>query len=60
MEPQTFKAIMKEKNKAGAFTLSDLRLYYKTIIIKTACIGTKKDIQINGTELEPRNKPIHL
>lgn len=38
--------LKKEKKKIGEFTLPDLKIYYKGVVIKTECAG----IQTNGTE----------
>ena len=32
---QIVKAILKQKNKAGRIILSDIRKYYKAIVVKT-------------------------
>lgn len=47
MQSITLRIILKiinlEKNKIEKFTLSDIKIYYKVRIIKTALIGTRQD-----------------
>ena len=44
------KTILRKKGEAGRTMVCDLRLYYKSVVMKKVCgTCTKKDIEINGT-----------
>lgn len=42
------KTTLKNKNKLGRLTITNLVIYYKAIVIKTVSIGIKIDTSING------------
>ena len=53
MDPQKTQIvtmITRKKNKVGEVMLSDIKLYYKAIVIKQPGTGIKTDTQINRTE----------
>ena len=56
--PRIDKAILVKKTKAGGITISDFKLYYKPVIIKTVWYWYRnRSVEQNR---EPRNGPINV
>ena len=50
--PQKAKTILKNKKEIGGIWLPEFRQYYKSTVMKTIWYWHKKEMYINGTEIE--------
>ena len=55
-KPQIAAAILRKKNKVGVITLANIKLYYKTTVIKTAWYWLKNNRSMEQNK-DPRNNP---
>ena len=62
MEPQktlNSQNSLEKEEQSWRYHIPHLILYYKTMVIKTVCIGVKTDTLMEYN-IGPRNQPIHV
>ena len=58
--PRIAKAVLRKKNGAGGFNLTDFRLYCKATVIDSMVLAQKQKYIPMEQDRKPRNKPMHL
>ena len=56
---QITQTILRKNIKAGGVTLTDFKLYYKAIVIKTVCTHIKNRYTDQQNRIDSRNKNMH-